>query len=180
MHIKAIAYYGFISTLLLIGCVNDNASKKELNRNHKTKKTEKESLVKVNRYMVNAENTEINNYIRRHELDVIETGSGLKYQIIKNGSGEKAEEGRYATLNFKLKLITGDVIYSSKKDGPLTFKIGRRGVESGLDEAILNMRVGDEAIIIIPSHLGHGLLGDRKKIPQRSTVIYEIEFTNIN
>jgi len=40
--------------------------------------------------------------------------------------------------------------------------------------------VGDEAIIIIPSHLGYGLLGDNKKIPQRSTIIYEIEITNIN
>jgi len=129
--------------------------------------------------MVNSESIEIDNYIRRHKLNVIKTGSGLSYQIIKHGNGEKAIVGKEITLNYKTKLITGDVIYSSKESAPKSFTIGHGGVESGLEEAILNMRVGDEAIIIIPSHLAFGLLGDRKKIPQRSTIIYEIEITNI-
>ncbi len=164
--------------VMLIGCDNTDSV---TDNNRKGKKgSKKESLVKVNRYMVNTETKEIENYIARHELDVTETGSGLKYQIIRHGTGEKATRGKTVTLNYKLKLITGDIIYSSEKDGPKVFKVGHGGVETGLEEAILNMRVGDEAIIIIPSHLGHGLLGDRKKIPQRSTIIYEIEFTNIN
>jgi len=128
--------------------------------------------------MVNSESIEIDNYIRRHKLNVIKTGSGLSYQIIKHGNG-KGNCRKEITLNYKTKLITGDVIYSSKESAPKSFTIGHGGVESGLEEAILNMRVGDEAIIIIPSHLAFGLLGDRKKIPQRSTIIYEIEITNI-
>ncbi len=180
MPLKKLSYSLFIICIFILGCNNEASSKYGDEKNHKNSKNEKESLVKVNRYMVNTEYTEIENYINRHSLVVIETGSGLKYQITKSGTGEKAETGKYATIVYNVKLITGDIIYSSEEDGPLTFKIGHGGVETGLEEAILNMRVGDEAIIIIPSHLGHGLLGDGKKIPQRSTIIYEVEFTNIN
>jgi FKBP-type peptidyl-prolyl cis-trans isomerase len=178
MH-HIICKFGLIVVaILLCGCTNTNNHYDETNTTKKGNK--KESLAKVNRYLVNTETKEIDNYIARHELDITETGSGLKYQIIRHGDGEKAKRGKIVTLEYKLKVITGDVLYSSEKDGPKVFRVGYGGVESGLEEAILNMRVGDEAIIIIPSHLGHGLLGDRKKIPQRSTIIYEIEFTNIN
>ena len=163
---------------LISSCQSDSTPKKD--KLSKNLKLEKESLIVANKYLVNTETKEINNYIRRHELNMVETGSGLKYQIIKKGKGKIAKKGSIATLNYKVKLITGDVIYSSDEKGPLKFEIGHGGVENGLEEAILHMRVGDEAIIIIPSHLAHGLLGDSKKIPQRSTVIYEIEFTNLN
>jgi len=39
----------------------------------------------------------------------------------------------------------------------------------------LHLKRGDAAIIILPSHLAFGLLGDQDMIPPRSTVIYEIE-----
>lgn len=179
MNYKVLIAIIILSVIFVYGCDNDKSYRNNQNEPSQ-KKTKEESLVKVNKYLVNSENTDIENYISRHKLNVIETGSGLKYEIIKQGKGTKAKRGSIATLNYRKKLITGDVVYSSDKDGPLVFEIGHGGVESGLEEAILNMRVGDEAIIIIPSHLGHGLIGDRKKIPQRSTIIYEIEITNIN
>lgn len=179
MFNKSVPYCLLIIAIITISCdsisTNDNSSP-----NHNNSKSKKESLIKANKYMVNTENREINHYIRRHDLDVIETGSGLRYQITSQGTGEKAQKGKIATLNYKIKLITGDVIYSSDESGPKVFKIGHSVEESGLEEAILNMHVGDNAIIIIPSHLAHGLLGDNKQIPTRSTIIYEIEFTNLN
>lgn len=179
MYPRLVICYFLIIVAFVVSC-STGSSDGNTTEDQKKSKSKKESLIKANRYMVNTENKEINNYIRRHNLDVVETGSGLKYQITRHGDGEKAHAGRVATLDYKVKLITGDVIYSSDEDGPKIFKIGHGGVETGLEEAILNMRVGDEAIIIIPSHLAYGLLGDNKKIPPRSTIIYEIEFTNIN
>jgi len=177
MLFRFVTYYLLIVVTLLASCNSDSSDSNI--KKIKIILNQKESLIKVNKYMVNSESIEIDNYIRRHKLNVIKTGSGLSYQIIKHGNGEKAIVGKEITLNYKTKLITGDVIYSSKESAPKSFTIGHGGVESGLEEAILNMRVGDEAIIIIPSHLAFGLLGDRKKIPQRSTIIYEIEITNI-
>lgn len=176
-----IFYIGFVvSVLLLAACDSNNGDKSNQSSRKGDLKLQKESLIVANKYLVNSENTDITNYINRHKLSVVETGSGLRYQITSNGTGTKAEIGNIVVLNYKVKLISGDVIYSSDENGPLQFKIGHGGIETGLEEAILHMRVGDKAIIIIPSHLAYGLLGDSKRIPKRSTIIYEIEVTNIN
>jgi len=175
---KLLVYKFAIILLISISCNTTEQHDKRTDK--KDKVSQKESLIKANKYLVNSENTEIDNYIRRHNLDVVETGSGLRYQITKLGEGEIAAKGKIVSLEYKVKLITGDVIYSSDKSGQKHFEIGHGGVESGLEEAILNMQVGDEAIIIIPSHLAYGLLGDNNKIPKRSTIIYEIKLININ
>ena len=138
-----------------------------------------ESLVKANRYLVKQEKEEIENYIRRHDWEMRETGSGLRYFIVKKGNGEQATKGKTAVLAYTTRLITGDLVYSSAENGLKTFIIGHGGVESGLEEAVLLMHRGDKARVIIPSHLAFGLLGDDKKVPARSTLIYEIELIKL-
>jgi len=165
-----------VLVIFLAGC---NRKPGTLKQETKGNASSKEALIKANRYLVKSENEDIENYIERHNWKMKTTGSGLRYMIYKEGSGPKAQKGQFAVLNYKLMLITGDVLYSSDKDGPLIFQIGHGGVESGLEEAILLLRKGDKARLIIPSHLAHGLLGDQKKIPPRSTVIYDIEVVNL-
>lgn len=138
-----------------------------------------ESLIKANRYLVKQEKEEIENYIHRHGLEMQETGSGLHYVILEEGNGEPAEKGKVAVLNYTTKLISGDLVYSSNEDGLKAFEIGHGGVESGLEELVLLLQVGDKAIAILPSHLAFGLLGDDKKIPSRASLIYEIELIEL-
>ena len=52
-------------------------------------------------------------------------------------------------------------------------------VETGLHEGIKYMKVGEKAKMILPSHLAHGLIGDSKKIPPRSTIVYDIELLDL-
>jgi FKBP-type peptidyl-prolyl cis-trans isomerase len=174
---------GFILLLLLISCDQGSNTSGKVIKNMKKEETGIEergkALEKANKYLVRTEQEEINNYIRRHSLKMQETGSGLRYMIYENGSGPKAEEGKTAVLNYTLKLLTGDIIYSSKEDGQKVFKIGKGSVESGLEEAILKMRVGDKAIVILPAHLGYGLLGDNNKIPPRCTLVYDLELVDL-
>ena len=139
-----------------------------------------ESLEKVNRYLVKAEKENIANYIRRHGWEMKESGSGLRYMIYENGSGTLAEQGNVAVLKYKLWLITGDLVYSSDEQGLKTFLVGKGGVESGLEEAILMMKKGDKARLVLPSHLAYGLLGDEDKIPPRTAIIYDIEIVELN
>ncbi len=73
----------------------------------------------------------------------------------------------------------GDEIYSSDKDGVMKFVVGCGDVVSGLDEAMPYLHQGDVAKVIIPSHLGYGLLGDQKSIPERSTLIYTIRVLKV-
>jgi FKBP-type peptidyl-prolyl cis-trans isomerase FkpA len=76
-------------------------------------------------------------------------------------------------------LLNGDLAYSSGQTGPKEFEIGHGGVESGLEEGILLLHVGDHAKFIVPSHLAFGLLGDQNKIPQRATLVYDIELVKL-
>jgi len=129
--------------------------------------------------LVKQEKEDIENYIRRHGWQMKETGSGLRFELVEKGNGPKATAGKIAVLEYSCKLITGDLMYSSAKDGPKTFVIGHGGVESGLEEAVLLMRVGDQARLIIPSHLAFGLLGDDRKIPSRASLVYEIKLIDL-
>jgi FKBP-type peptidyl-prolyl cis-trans isomerase len=151
---------------------------KQEGKNIDPKKFE-EPLVKANKQAVRTEDDQIKKFIKRYKWDMKETGSGLRYAIYKHGEGERAETGRIAVLKYNVKLITGETIYSSETSGNKEFMIGKGGVESGLEEGILLLRVGDRAKFIIPSHLGFGLLGDQDRVPPKSTLIYDVELLTL-
>ncbi|HEY9113176.1 MAG TPA: FKBP-type peptidyl-prolyl cis-trans isomerase [Bacteroidales bacterium] len=169
--------YFIIISSILISLYSCSGSTENQSKNENVSR--KESLEKVNRYLIRTEAEDIDNYIRRHGWKAEETGTGLHYWIYENGNGEQAKKGQIAVLNFQTFLINGNLIYSSDELGYKEFKIGKGGVETGLEEAILLMRVGDKAKLVIPSHLAFGLLGDNDKIPPRSTVVYDIELVSL-
>lgn len=143
------------------------------------KKQLKQHLERANKYLVKAEEQNIRDYITRYNYDMNETGSGLFYQIYKSSDGEQADKGKIAQLNFTVSLLNGKKVYSSDKEGIKEFLIGKGGVESGLEEGILLMKTGEKARFIIPSHLAYGLLGDLDKIPEKATIIYDVELVKL-
>ncbi len=139
----------------------------------------KEPLMEANRHAVKTETQHIEDFLARYKWDMEESGSGLRYKIYEDGRGPQAKSGMNATITYKIRAITGDVIYTSVERGPLSFIIGNGEVISGLEEGILYMNVGDRAKFIIPSHLAYGLVGDGNSIPAKSTLIYDIELLNL-
>ena len=136
-------------------------------------------LMDLNKSKVEMESDQINKYIKRRKWDVVKTGTGLRYLIYKKGIGATAKEGQRALVRYTVMLLSGDTAYSTKETGPQEFLIGMDNVESGLHEGIQYMRVGEKAKLILPSFLAHGLIGDRNKIPMRSTIIYDIELLDL-
>lgn len=175
MHKKII--YLFLALIFTSSCKLSNNAKEPASQNQNI--NSKETLEKANKYLIRTEREDIENYIRRHKWQMEETGSGLQYMIYEKGDGQKATSGKIAVLDYKLSLLTGDIIYSSDEDGQKIFEIGKGNVESGLDEAIRFMQVGDRAKLILPAHLAYGLLGDDNKIPARCTLIYDMELIDI-
>lgn len=175
MFKKILYLFLFLITVSSCGLVDNEKENRSKDQNISAN----EALEKANKYLIRTESEDIENYIRRHQLEMEETGSGLRYMFIEKGNGTKAETGKTVVLDYNIKLLTGDVIYSSSKDGQKIFKIGKGNVESGLEEALQFLRVGDKVKLIIPAHLAYGLLGDNNKIPPRSTLIYDIEVVEI-
>ncbi len=135
----------------------------------------REPLIKANKFYVKKESDEIDQYARFKGWDMTVSGTGLRYMIYKHGEGSVAKAGQQAKINYKVSLMDGRVCYSSDKTGPKSFTIGEDHIESGLHEAITYLRVGDKAIVILPSFLAFGLAGDGDKIPPHASVVYDLE-----
>lgn len=137
----------------------------------------KEQSIDLNAAWAEEEEFLIQQYLnRRPNWNMEETGTGLRFMIFHQGDGDSAKRGYYAKVDYKVSLLTEEVLYSSDESGPTSFKIDQSEVESGLQEGIKKMRVGDKGIFIIPSHLAHGLIGDMNKIPPLETILMEIHF----
>lgn len=165
-------FFGFL--IVLLACDHSQEAPQKTDPN-----ALKQSMEKANRYMVNDEEADIEDYVSRHGLNMISTGTGLHYVILKQGSEQLIQEGQTIRMEYEMRSITGDLIYSSKNEGIKVFKVGEGTVESGLDEAMKYLHENDIATLIIPSHLAYGLHGDDNKIPAYSTLIYTIKIIDI-
>ena len=165
----------YISLLLLLAACDTQPEQKQPIDPAKYKK----SLVKANKGLVELEEDDIENYIKRQNWDMLETGSGLRYLIYEHGTGKQVEEGKVVQCAYETSLLTGKTCYTSEQLGPKEFLVGRGGVESGLEEAVLLFREGDRVKIILPSHLAFGLVGDDDCIPKKSVLVYDLEVRNV-
>lgn len=169
---KVYCKYLILMLLLVFVSCGDKSPKQQ---QPVTKSEMKSSMEKANRYLLNEEEEDIANYVKRHGLTMTTTGTGLRYQILKQGSEQRIEKGELVTLEYELHSIAGDLIYSSENDGVKSFIVGEGMVESGLDEAMTYLHRGDVAKLIIPFHLGYGLHGNDDRIPEYATLVYTIK-----
>jgi cyclophilin family peptidyl-prolyl cis-trans isomerase len=109
-----------------------------------------------------------------------ETQSGLRYNIIEKGAGEKPEKGQTVAVHYKGMFSDGGVFDSSYERGdPIEFPIGMGNVIAGWDEGILLLNKGDKARFVIPSDLGYGSQGAGGVIPPNATLIFDVELVDI-
>lgn len=167
-------YCKYLILLLLISAFSCD-EKEPKSSNPIPKSDMKSSMETANRYLLKEEEEDIANYVKRHGLEMTATGTGLRYQIMKQGSDQRIGKGEKVTLEYELYSIAGDLIYSSDSEGVKSFVVGDGTVESGLDEAMSYLHRGDEARLIIPFHLGYGLHGDDRSIPEYATLVYKIK-----
>jgi len=106
----------------------------------------------------------------------ITTPSGLTYLITKKGTGRQLKAGDTVVLNYTGTLTNGTKFDSSyDRNEPLAFKLGAGKVIKGYDEGLARLRVGDQAILIIPGKLAYGPKGIPNVIPPNATLIFIIE-----
>lgn len=139
----------------------------------------KKAFAKINKILVNEDRTLIEGYIKRHQLDMKETGTGLYYMVWGSSQGDSIRDGNVVEFSYKITLLDGTLCYQSKPNSPKNFKVGEGGVESGLEQAVKLMRKGQKGKFILPPHIAYGLIGDIDKIPSRSIIVYDIEMLNV-
>ena len=111
----------------------------------------------------------------------VRTPSGLIYLITKKGDGAQAKAGDTVSVHYTGTLTDGTKFDSSRDRGePIEFPLGAGRVIKGWDEGIARMKVGDQAILVIPASIGYGARGAGDGlIPPDATLIFIVELVGI-
>ena len=108
------------------------------------------------------------------------TSSGLTYLVTRHGTGQQLKVGDTVIVQYTGLLTNGTKFDSSlDRNQPFEFPLGAGRVIKGWDEGIVRLRVGDQATLIIPPHLGYGARGAGGVIPPEATLIFIVEVVGI-
>ena len=108
------------------------------------------------------------------------TETGMKYEIIKEGTGPSPKRGDSVTVHYTGWLEDGTKFDSSvDRNQPFTFKLGVGQVIQGWDDGVATMRVGGKTKFFIPPELGYGSRGAGGGIPPNAKLIFEVELLSI-
>lgn len=136
----------------------------------------KKQFIKANQQLVQKENDEMDYYAKSHQMVFVSTTSGVRYFVYEpSAKGDSITDGMKITMSYKVSLLNGTEVYSSKELGKKTFSVGLENIESGIHKGVKYLKRGDKALLLIPSHLAHGLLGDSKKIPPQMPIVYDVQ-----
>ena len=175
---KLIVALTFI-TLVFSSCKEENNAGPQKNgfpeQNFDPQKV-KDQFVRANQLVVQKESDNMDAYERSHKMSFVRTNSGIRYFVYKPSlKGDSIKSGMEITVKYTLSLLDGTVCYSSDADGLKTFVVEQEELESGIHRGLQYLKRGDKALLLIPSPLAHGLLGDFKKIPPQMPIVYDVE-----
>jgi len=109
-----------------------------------------------------------------------QTASGIRYTIQKQGTGNPPERGKNVSVNYVGRLLDGTVFDDSSLRGrPIEFPAGTGRVIRGWDESVMDMKVGEKRIVVIPPELGYGEQGAGGVIPPNAFLVFEMELISI-
>ncbi|PPI84096.1 peptidylprolyl isomerase [Marinobacter maroccanus] len=106
------------------------------------------------------------------------TESGLQYEVLEQGDGEKPAATDTVQVHYTGELLSGEVFDSSRERGePVTFALNQ--VIPGWTEGLQLMSEGARYKLYIPSDLAYGPGGNRA-IGPNETLVFDVELLEIN
>jgi len=116
------------------------------------------------------ESQQIDNYIEDNNLSLIETDTGLLYEIYEEGVGDYPTDSSIVTVKYTGSFLEGGVF-----EGPVTSSIDLSFTIEGWQEGVPLLKRGGSAFFLIPSDLAYGSVGRSPNIPPNTPLIFELE-----
>lgn len=162
-----------VAMLMLVACRRSQSTGPSISRSEA-----KELLMRINQTLSTDDRVAIEQYIEQSGLQgVRQSPTGLFYLIEGDTSGQRAALNSVVEYRYSITLLDSTECYAPAE--PKQIMVGKGGVESGVEEALQLMHVGQRAMLIIPPHLAHGLAGDGQQIPPRAIIVYRIELLSV-
>lgn len=106
------------------------------------------------------------------------TPSGLIYESLRDGTGEKASPEATVQVNYRGTLANGTEFDSSYKRGqPASFPLNR--VIPCWTEGVAKMREGGKAKLTCPPSIAYGSRGAGSAVPPDATLTFEVELLKV-
>ncbi len=140
-----------------------------------------EASVARNQELLKQEESRIKQLVQRDSLPVKISAHGFWYYYNHMDSSrvQMPEEDDLVTLNYNLRTLDEDTIYSKREIGLVTYKVDKQELFPGLRSAIKLMRQGETITFYFPSGLAYGYHGDDHKIGTNVPLISTVTLINI-
>ena len=116
--------------------------------------------------------------INKEKRGVVTLPSGLQYEVLKTGDGQKPGPNDKVRCHYHGTLIDGRVFDSSIERGqPAEFGVSQ--VIRGWTEALQLMNVGSKWRLFIPPDMAYGAHGAGEAIEPNMTLIFDVELLGI-
>jgi FKBP-type peptidyl-prolyl cis-trans isomerase len=123
----------------------------------------------------------------KQNTNVVELPSGLRYEILRPGSGPYPVDGKTVKVVYVGRLLNGKVFDSTDdptepNDVDISNHPRTWWVDRGMTEGVQKINKGGKIKLYVPPQLGYGDSSGRgapKHLPPYSTLIYEIEVKDI-
>ena len=107
---------------------------------------------------------------------------GVTRKVLQNGDGVTfPKPGEELTMHYTGTLMEGGKKFDSSRDKykPYTFKIGQGKVIKGWDEGVMEMSLGEKAMLFITADYAYGKEA-KEGIPANADLCFEVELLAIN
>jgi FKBP-type peptidyl-prolyl cis-trans isomerase len=115
----------------------------------------------------------------KENKNVIEQPSGLRYEVLKAGTGAQPKAGQVAKIHYKLSGLNGQVVEDSNARGqPIDLLLQEGYSIAGMIEGLQLTKTGGKTKLYVPAHLAYGDEGNQG-IPPGATLIFEVELLEV-
>ena len=117
----------------------------------------------------------------KENKNVVDLPSGLRYEIIKAGTGATPKLGQIVTMHYSGAFVSGQTFDNSKEKNqgqPVEIALQNGQVIPGLIEGLQKVSVGGTIRLYIPPSLAYGDQGSQV-IPPGATLAFEIELVGV-
>ena len=154
--------------------LNEEEYKKYIDEQEKTQQAEYEKRMTEQAKL-------IDKYLKDKNINVAPTESGLYIKPISSGHGAVAKPGQHVAVHYIIYNIKGEKVESSYDYGqPLEFDVGMGQMISGIEEAVMMMKEGAKAHLVMSSDLAFDDIEiDSLSLPSYSPVAIDLELVSV-